>query len=41
MSFYYEWAQIRTKVRVVINWLDEDEPDIDRCVKFLKETLEA
>jgi|TARA_R100001230_G_C5620307_1_gene129951 hypothetical protein len=39
MTFYYEWAQIRTQVRVVIDWLKEDEPNIERCVEYLEKVL--
>jgi len=39
MTFYLEWAQVRTSIRVVIDWLKEDEPDITKCVEYLEKVL--
>ena len=40
MSFQYEWANLRTNVRIVIDWLEEEEPNIERCIDYLKKSLE-
>ena len=40
MSFQYEWANLRTNVRIVIDWLEEEEPNIERCIEYLKKSLE-
>ena len=39
MTFYLEWAKIRTSVRVVLNWLKEDEPNIEKCIEYLETLL--
>ena len=40
MSFQYEWANLRTNVRIVIGWLEEEEPNVERCIEYLKKSLE-
>ena len=38
-TFAQEWAEMRTNIRIVIDWLDCDEPDIQRCIDFLKKAI--
>ena len=40
MTFQYEWANLRTKVRIVIDWLKSDECDTEKCISYLEKALE-